>query len=210
MRGLDVSKEYLEAILAPDAALAEQLVTRALGEGTSYEDVCLRVIQPAMHEVGRLWQRTEVSVAQEHVATAITQSVLARAYERAPEDPASGTLVACCPDGELHGLGLRVVADFAGRAGWKALYLGTSVPLSHLVSFVEQQKPQVVAVSTSLAINLPATKECLDALAALPDRPFIVAGGNAYGGNGAAAREVGADAFAADARLFKELLDVKV
>lgn len=204
-----VAQDYLKAILAPDPARAEALVADALAEGLAYEDLCLQVIQPCMREIGRLWQAAEVSVAQEHVATAITQGILAWAHQPAAAPPRAKTMVAACPDGELHGLGLRIVADFAQRAGWRVLYLGTSLPLNHLISFVQDQQPEVVAVSTSLAISLPAAKDCFEALAQLPSRPFIVAGGNAYGGSGLGALAIGADAFAADAAEFKELLRAK-
>lgn len=207
MLGLDpLARDYLEAILAPDSARAERLLADARDGGLTYEDLCLRVIQPAMWEIGRLWQAARVSVAQEHVATAISQSALARAYDPGAEVSSPRTLVASCPEGELHGLGLRMVADFAQRAGWKVFYLGPSVPIAHLVSFVKEHRPDVVAVSTSLAISLAATKECFQALAALPHPPFIVAGGNAYGGSALGAKAIGADAYAADAAEFKELL----
>ena len=204
-----VAQDYLKAILAPEPARAEEIVTEALAGGLGYEELCLQVIQPCMREIGRLWQVAEVSVAQEHVATAITQGVLAWAHQPAGDEPGARTLVACCPEGELHGLGLRIVADFAQRAGWRVLYLGTSLPHDHLVSFVQRHRPEVVAVSTSLAMSLPSARACFRALSQLPIRPFIVAGGNAYGGRALAALAIGADAFAADAAEFKELLLAK-
>ena len=206
----DVLGEFLDALLTPDPARALSLVDAKVSGGTTFESVCLDVVQPALHEIGNLWQSAKVSVAQEHVATAICQSVLARSFD--PADLSNGserTMVASCPDAELHGLGLRMVADFAQRRGWKVHYLGTSVPVDHLRSFVELHEPDVVAISTSLSINLPSARNTFEMLSALQRKPFLVAGGNAYGGREASAISVGADAFAPDARAFTEVLDVR-
>ena len=203
----DAADGFLDALLAPDPGRALAIVDAAARGGASYESICLETVQPALYEIGRLWQSAEVSVAQEHVATAICQNVLARSFD--PVDLSTGsdrTLVAACPDSELHGLGLRMVADFAHRQGWTAHYLGTSVPLEHLRSFVELHAPDVVAISTSLPINLPSARATFEMLVDLPRRPFLVAGGNAYGGRETAALNVGADVFAPDARAFLEVL----
>jgi methanogenic corrinoid protein MtbC1 len=202
------SGDFLDAILLPDAEQAERVASEALTNGWAYEDICLRMVQPAMHEVGRLWQSGKVSVAQEHLATAVSQNVLARSYSVLDVERKGRMIVACSPPGEFHGLGLRMVADFAQRAGWDVFYLGTSVPLKDLVAFVQDREPEVVAISTSLAISLPATKEAFDALHSCEKRPYLLAGGNAYGGRKDAALSLGADAFATDAREARELLDV--
>src|SRR4051812_43375690 len=74
--------EYLAALLAPDPARARDLVVGALDDGTPAADLYLRVLAPAMHEIGSLWERAEISVAQEHIATQITQGVLAQLAHR--------------------------------------------------------------------------------------------------------------------------------
>ena len=208
---MEASREaFLEALIAPDPERALSIVEGEMEKGEPFESVCLEIIQPALHEIGKLWQSAKVSVAQEHVATAICQNVLARIFRPGdrPSEP-TRTLVASCPDGELHGLGLRMVADFAQRKGWKVHFLGTSVPLEHLRSFVESHGPEVVAISTSLSINLPSARDAFEVLAKLPRRPYLVAGGNAYAGREGPAATVGADAFAPDARTFLEVLDAR-
>lgn len=204
------SIQFLSALLASNSARALGLAQELMARGMSYESLCIEVIQPALHEVGRMWQTVRASVAQEHVATAITQNVLAQVFEPkvAATDPPR-RMVACAPEGEHHGIGLRIISDFAVRSGWEVLYLGTSVPHRDLVSFVEEHQPDVVAVTTSVPMTLPSTRECFRALASLHTRPLLVGGGNAFGGRAQAAHSVGADVFAADARAFMEVLDAR-
>ncbi|WP_254434125.1 B12-binding domain-containing protein [Halobacillus sp. Marseille-Q1614] len=46
-----------------------------------YEDI----ITPAMYHVGELWEKNEISVADEHLATAICDFVLSRLDAKAPD-----------------------------------------------------------------------------------------------------------------------------
>lgn len=199
--------EYLTAALVGDARRAESEASRRISQGWTYEDICLRLVQPTMHEVGRMWQRKKISVAQEHLATAISQSVLARLFQMGPAPETRGTLVACCPEGEFHGLGLRVAADFALRSGWTVDFLGTNVPGSDLFHFIENRQPTAVLVSTSVPISLPQTERLLRGLESWGDRPLLIVGGNAYGGRPEAALNIGADAFASDAAVLDGVLD---
>jgi methanogenic corrinoid protein MtbC1 len=196
-----VRREYLAALLAPDAAQARELVLGAVEHGTAAAEVYLRVLAPAMHDVGRLWERAEISVAQEHVATQITQGVLAQLAHRITRSSPSGAgrsaLVACTP-GERHALGAQMVADFLEADGWQVHVAPAGSTTEDLVFGAEQNRPDVVALSTALPHSLLHAARAFAALRRLPHRPVLVAGGQAYGADEARARVVGADLFGAD------------
>ena len=79
----ELSSAYLECLIAPDARRARSLIEESLAAGISAASLYLEVIDPAMREVGRLWEIARLSVAQEHLATQITQSVIADAQSPA-------------------------------------------------------------------------------------------------------------------------------
>ncbi|MDA1305732.1 MAG: B12-binding domain-containing protein [Acidobacteria bacterium] len=54
---------YLDALRQGDRQRAGRLVLDAVAAGTSVKDIYLGVFQPAQYEVGRLWERNEISVA---------------------------------------------------------------------------------------------------------------------------------------------------
>src|SRR5690606_23666308 len=76
----ELSKAYLTAVLGGDRREAFRLVDRACEAGTELSRLYLEVFQPAMREIGRLWQENAITVADEHVATAITQAAMTRAF----------------------------------------------------------------------------------------------------------------------------------
>lgn len=190
--------DYVDAILAPDARRARDLITAAAAAGLPVSDVYLRVLQPAMEEIGRRWERAELSVAGEHLATQITQTVLAGlAADLVPGEGGRGRrVVVSCTPGELHAIGGQMVADFLEADGWDVLTLGADVPADSLAQLVAEQEVGVVALSTALPANLLSVSAACMALRHLDEPPFIVAGGRAFGGDPARAEVAGADAYA--------------
>jgi methanogenic corrinoid protein MtbC1 len=170
--------DYIAALLAGDAVRARHLVDRAVGDGLPVGDAYLRILQPAMEEVGALWEAGELSIAYEHYATSITQGILGALGPRMRVAPMSGRLaVLCCTPGERHALGVQMVADFLEGAGWEVLNLGPSLPVTDLVALVESEQPDVVGLSTATADRLAGAEAALAALREVEIPPFVVVGG---------------------------------
>nr|WP_294577306.1 B12-binding domain-containing protein [uncultured Rhodopila sp.] len=81
---------YSEAALLGKQDDAIALLEDAFTRADSLPLVAVHVIQPAMYDVGRLWQENRVSVAQEHLATATSESWLAQSMARAKAAPDNG------------------------------------------------------------------------------------------------------------------------
>ena len=205
--GSPVRDAYLQALLAVRPAAARRVVEAALASGLPARSVYLDVLQPALHEVGRLWETGQASVAQEHLATATTQTLLHELAAALPHPPpVARSAIVSGTEGELHAVGARFVADFLEADGWNVIELGASTPIGDLVRLVDRAGPDLVALSTTLTSNLARASEAVAGLRALPHRPLIAVGGNAYHGDRALAESLGADLFAADAGSFVDAL----
>ena len=207
--GIDALRDaYVAALLAPDARGARRLIDEACDAGVPVADLYLRVLHPALHEIGRLWQNARIAVADEHLATQITGSVLAGLAGRlTPGSSGAGrkAIVSCSP-GELHVLGGRMVSDFLEADGWEVLPLGADTPADALAALAGDEGVELVALSTALPSHLLAAGTACAALRRLPNPPLIVAGGQAFAGDERRARAVGADAYAGDPATLLALL----
>jgi MerR family transcriptional regulator, light-induced transcriptional regulator len=76
-----LKNSFLSAQLAGKRAEAVRIVTDALDQGVPAREVQLRVIAEAQREIGRLWELNQVTIAQEHLATAIAHLALTRLYD---------------------------------------------------------------------------------------------------------------------------------
>jgi methanogenic corrinoid protein MtbC1 len=197
------AEDFLQALRSGDRRTANAIVDRVIDRGEALQDLYLEIVQPAMREVGRLWQLNEMTVAEEHLATAITQAAMGRAFERVYQwrDSRTPSLVAACVADERHQMGLRMLCDLLELEGWDTSYLGASVPVESLVSMVEKRMPDVVALSATITPHLPRLRAAITAIRAvnIASQPLIIAGGRAVNGDEDLARRLGADLTAGDA-----------
>ncbi len=84
---LESHKPYVQAILSGDQREAAGILQQALYDGVPYTDAAVGIVQPAMYKIGRLWQANRITVAQEHLATAVSQYALAQAFSSMPGSP---------------------------------------------------------------------------------------------------------------------------
>ncbi|HWH28610.1 MAG TPA: cobalamin-dependent protein [Mycobacteriales bacterium] len=186
---------HLQRTALVDAA---RLVGDLAASGVPVPQIVDELLVPAQVEVGRRWATAEWSVAQEHAATAIIETVLTTAALRAPQvPPAAGSpsLVLVCAEGEWHALAARMAAESLRGSGIEVTFLGPSLPSEVLSGFVRDLAPTALGVSCSLGFALPGALRCIDAAheAGLP----AVAAGRAFGGNARRAAALGADAWVA-------------
>lgn len=151
-----LARAYLEALRAADAAGAYKVASRALTEGMPLAVLYQQVVAPAMYELGLLWQKGAITVADEHLATALTHRVLAAlrapvfvegTFGRRPEQPRA---MLAAVEGEQHALGLRMAADLLEDAGYQTAYLGADVPTEALLQAIEALSPDLVGLTATM------------------------------------------------------------
>ena len=199
----DLYTSYFSAIRDGDRRRAFEIIDSARTSGISLASLYLEVFQPALREIGCLWQDNKISVADEHLATAITQAAMAHAYQSAFawSTTQGRSLIAACVDSERHEVGLRMLCDLLDLEGWQTTYLGAMVPIESLVAMVKRRRPDAVALSAALSPHLPRVREMINAIhEAMGDtRPLIIVGGRLFLDNPTLATHLGADFTATDA-----------
>jgi methanogenic corrinoid protein MtbC1 len=147
---------YLAAQLSGDRQDALRIIREeGLDRGIDAPTLALDVIMPAQQQVGRLWQENRIGVAEEHLATAISQLVVSTLYPHFPRARSNGKrVIVACVEGELHELGARLAADFLEMAGFVVHFLGANVPTDSLVAMVRSELPHLVVLSSATTLHL--------------------------------------------------------
>lgn len=196
------AKQYLNALLRGERHVASKLILAAVDDGTSVKDIYLHVFQRCQHEIGRLWQMNLLSVAQEHYCTAATQLIMSQLYPHIFETEKNGrTLIATCVAGDLHEIGVRMVADFFEMEGWDTFYLGANAPTACVVETLAERKPDVLAISATITPHVRAVAGLIAAVrsSAVGRDVKIMVGGYPFNIAPDLWQKVGADAGARDA-----------
>jgi methanogenic corrinoid protein MtbC1 len=197
-----IAAEYLVAVLEGDRRAATRLVTDAVANGLRVHDAYTQVLLPVQREVGRMWHLNELSIAEEHFATATTRSVMAQLVASATVAPRNGlcALIASV-EGNVHDLGVRTVADFLEIAGWRVIELGADVPAADLVQAALDYQVDLVALSAAMPTQICVAQEAIALLKRElgSGAPPVLVGGMAFYACPDAWKVIGACGYATDA-----------
>jgi DNA-binding transcriptional MerR regulator/methylmalonyl-CoA mutase cobalamin-binding subunit len=185
----EVARAALQATRRLDAGKLQTILERA-AVTRGVPEFLDRVVAPVLDDIGRGWREHSVSVAQEHLATAVFRRVLGWLLGVYDVDAAAPRLVVATPPGQLHELGALMVAVSAAAEGWAVTYLGPDLPVADLVSAAAETRARALAVSV---VYVPDDRDLAAALretrASLPSRVPLLLGG-------AAASTIGLDELA--------------
>jgi len=204
-----VASRYLELLRNRHASEAIETVLHAVDEGLPILRVYLEVIQPVQHEVGRLWQRNELTVSEEHYATDATRTLMSRLRGRfTPVERRGISILTACLGGELHDIGARMVSDFFELSGFDSYFTGANTPHDQIVEEIHRHNPQVLALSATMTLQVRLAYELIDQVRREFDQDVhILVGGYAFNENPGLWTDVGADSFAPNAQDAIVMLD---
>lgn len=197
-----LARQFLRLLLGGERHAASRLILDAVESGLPVREVYLHVFQPSQREIGRLWQTNQVSVAQEHYCTAATQLIMSQLYPRIFRTEKNGRrMVATSISGELHEIGVRIVADFFEMEGWDTYYLGANSPAQAVLQALAERDAQVLAISATMTFHLRAVENLIASVRASEQSRGVkvMVGGYPFNVEPELWRRVGADAYAADA-----------
>lgn len=189
-------QRYLQALLKPDATAALRITGEYIKAPQQIGVWWEQILQPALYEIGHLWARGEITIGQEHMATAITQRVIAAYYPMILALPRlKGHIVVTASPGEYHEVGTRIVADLLEVNGWDVYCTGASTPTARIIALLERTQAAFLCISTTLPSSLPAVADLIANVRAAGLRPMprILVGGQAYRADPTLWQHVGAD-----------------
>jgi methanogenic corrinoid protein MtbC1 len=167
----------IRATRAFDAAGLQEVLERAVVT-LGVPDFLETVASSTLEEIGHGWKERSVSVAQEHMATAVFRRLLGWLLGVYQIGSAAHRLVVATLPGERHELGALMAAITAAAEGWAVTYLGPDMPVEELLGAIGQTRAEAVALSI---VNGSDEREVLRALreirAGLPPRVALLLGG---------------------------------
>lgn len=198
---LERKNEFRTAALRGDHRHCLNMATTSVKHPEDIFAFYLQVLQPALYEVGILWEKNKISVAQEHLASAIVTRVMAAVnlMLNEPERYRGRAVVAACAN-EYHEIGAMMIADILEEDSWNVSYLGANVPGADLLDHLRREKPDVLALSVTMPFNINQVVDLVRQIREDSDIAAIkiIVGGRAFSGPGDLWKQVGADACAAD------------
>lgn len=206
----DLSHASAEQCLTRCLAAVQQLESNALTDlleearlRYGQRSTLLHIVTPLVHAVGEAWRKGELRVAHEHLTTSVVRDFLALGARNYPPRAGAPELVVSTPVGQIHEVGALLAAAAARDLGWRATYLGPSLPAEEIAACAQTRKAKAVALSMvypSDDPNVPVELTNLRRL--LPAHTAMLVGGRAAFGYHQALR-------VPDVRLVNGLVDLE-
>ncbi len=145
-----------------------------------YDSMFYHVLVPILVRVGDAWEQGRASVAQEHFMTQLISQRFYQFFHLFPIYPHLPKVLALCPEGEHHQVGLLLFSLFMRKNGAEVLYLGANTPEEGIFPIIREQKIKLVCLS----ITSPGLMERCDQLVnrikdEFPHMRFVL-GGKGY------------------------------
>jgi MerR family transcriptional regulator, light-induced transcriptional regulator len=177
----DAARRFLLAVLENRRRDALDLVLELRKAGASVADLHDHVLSTAQREIGRMWLMGEIPIADEHFASRIVESCIDRLSTTIePAPPRHRTVLMFAVGGDMHSIGLRMVADRFEAHGYDVWNLGADMPASDLDWLLADRKVDLIAIGATLALHVGTARSTIALLRAAPAEthaPILVGGG---------------------------------
>jgi MerR family transcriptional regulator, light-induced transcriptional regulator len=177
--------EYLRAVIDKDGGRAKKVIDRMLDQDCGMLEV-FEVLAGAQFEIGDLWERGVISVADEHFATKTTLESIEIVSQRLNRirPRGRGLALLCTVEGEYHEVGLRMFSELLRNRGWETVLLGSSFSASAITDRARAIKGGIdlLCISATMQSGVPLLLETLRRLRIEPiyEKTKIVVGGAVF------------------------------
>ena len=170
----NLRSDWVNACLSFDRVTAEQVLVRAFALFPP-DVVTVQLLQAGLSEIGELWYQGEVSIQQEHFASAMSVQRLEMLIAATPPPTHPERIIVASAEDDFHVFSPLLFTFLLRRRSWDVLYLGADLPAASLEETVAQVKPHMLIVS---AQTLSTATSLLGLTSALANYDTIVG----YGG----------------------------
>jgi len=190
-----------DAILNGEKAETAEGVQAALSAGLDPATILSDGMIAAMKEVGKRFEEGDFYVPEMLISARSMQNGLAvlkpellKSHVKSMGKVAIGTV-----KGDLHDIGKNLVGMMMEGSGFDVIDLGTDVDPAKFVAVVQEQSPDIIALSALLTTTMPMMEKTISVLqaAGLRQKVKVIIGGAPV--NQAFADQIGADGYSPDA-----------
>lgn len=150
------------------------------------------IVIPFLAWIERQWTSNALTIAQEHLASAVLRTYLEQVRVSIPMRPNSAKLLVTTPKGQFHEIGALIVSVVSAMESWDVTYLGPNLPAHEIAGAFKRSAAHAVALSLVYPTSdEEMTEELLELRRALGPAVPIFLGGRAADSYSVPAQEGG-------------------
>ena len=131
-----------------------QLYESFVGQST-IEKFYEKIMNPVMAKIGDMWSAGKLSIATEHVASNVAQSLVKIISDNHKKNKLDrGKIIITTPVGEDHCIACNVLESLLLSKGFTIFNLSPSTPAESLIQFIKTVHPTAILISITLEDNI--------------------------------------------------------
>jgi len=168
-----------QALIQHDLPGADRLMGEMLAFH-SPEDLTVEVISPALARLGEAWEKGEISIATEHLASNYLRHRLLMWMVTGPNPNRPDPIILACAPGEWHEGSLLMLGVLLRRRGYPVAYLGQDVPFHSLAEISRAIQSPAILLVAMRAETAAALADWTRWIPQVGGKPLVVFGGRAF------------------------------
>lgn len=140
------------------------------------ELVSARLTGPILWRLGETWRRSEAGIAREHFFSSFLRNRLGARFNHLNARANGARVLAACPEGEHHELGLLQFCLAAANQGYRVVMLGGDVPMKQVGAAAHHAHCAAIVLSISANSRRGVLLRRLSSLVADTPLPVLVGG----------------------------------
>ena len=140
-------------------------------------DVITRKLMiPLLAEIGRRWETTEGSIAEEHFFGVFLRNKLGARFHHGMTNARGPRILAACLPGENHENGLLLFALSAQSRGLRVTLFGANMPVEEVSIAAARSKAEAIVLSGSVHLDLKKLLHDVEDMVKAVDVPVFIGG----------------------------------
>jgi corrinoid protein of di/trimethylamine methyltransferase len=212
----NILEKLKKSIFEYDETGIRDIAENALKEGISPIEA-MDALTEAITEIGERFNEGELFLPELMLAAKTMNNAMPvlqdEILKRGLKKDSAGKIVIGTVFGDIHTIGISMVATLLVSNGFEVINLGCNVSAETFIEAVNKHKPDILAMSALLTTTAPQQKKIISALTenGLRDKVKVIVGGGAI--TEEFAKEIGADGYESTAplavKLSKQLLGLR-
>lgn len=199
--------EIQKAVVELDEEGLTRLTEEAIATKVDPVEVIEKAYTAGIQKVGKLFEAGDYFLPELISAAEMVRQSVAAIEKTIPQDRVirKGKIIIGTVAGDIHDIGKNLVITWLSTQGLEVVDIGVDCPVDRFIDQAIAENTDIIGASCLLTMTAPELKKLIERMKerGIRDRFKVMVGGAAI--DGAWAKEIGADGFAAD---MKEAADI--
>ncbi len=207
---IEIRKSLVDLILDSQRTESVNIIDQ-ISQEIGYFEAINQVLEPVLIEIGEMWSKENLSLAQGYVAAKITEDILLKAVDTSDwqirQKANNVPVILANIEDDFHALGRKMIGTFLTASGWQVHDLGNDMLAENIVDEAEKLNAPIIGVSAMMytsALNIKKVRQEIDRRN-LQDKIKLAVGGAIFKVRPQLVDEVGGDGTASSATQVPEL-----